>query len=156
MILSCLVYGPSSSLHLSAPPLPPFPPIPHLQVGATKDLGIPQHWPVVPGHEVAGVVVAVGSDVTKFQTGDHVGVGCMVGSALTCRACKRGDENMCLNQAGATRNSPRANSLDGAPTLHSLQRPRRAPPTRYQRTAGLYARTTQSALWLRAAHESCM
>lgn len=118
MILSCLVYGPSSSLHLSAPPLPPFPSIPHLQVGATKDLGIPQHWPVVPGHEVAGVVVAVGSDVTKFQTGDHVGVGCMVGSDLTCRACKRGDENMCLNQAGATRNSPRANSLEATVRLH--------------------------------------
>ncbi|WP_337266934.1 NAD(P)-dependent alcohol dehydrogenase [Oryzifoliimicrobium ureilyticus] len=41
-------------------------------------------FPMVPGHEVAGVVTAVGSKVTKFKVGDHVGVGCFVDSCTTC------------------------------------------------------------------------
>jgi uncharacterized zinc-type alcohol dehydrogenase-like protein len=41
-------------------------------------------FPMVPGHEVAGIVSAVGSDVTKFKVGDHVGVGCFVDSCTTC------------------------------------------------------------------------
>src|SRR3984957_6078595 len=38
------------------------------------------NYPIVPGHEIAGVVTAVGSEVTKHKVGDHVGVGCMVNS----------------------------------------------------------------------------
>ena len=45
----------------------------------------PANYPIVPGHEVAGVVTAVGSKVTKFSVGDHVGVGCFVDSCLDCR-----------------------------------------------------------------------
>ncbi|MEZ2127138.1 MULTISPECIES: NAD(P)-dependent alcohol dehydrogenase [unclassified Sinorhizobium] len=41
-------------------------------------------YPMVPGHEVAGVVSAVGSKVTKFKVGDRVGVGCFVNSCTTC------------------------------------------------------------------------
>jgi uncharacterized zinc-type alcohol dehydrogenase-like protein len=41
-------------------------------------------FPLVPGHEIAGVVTAVGSKVTKFKPGDHVGVGCFVDSCTTC------------------------------------------------------------------------
>jgi len=41
-------------------------------------------FPMVPGHEIAGVVTAVGADVTKFKVGDHVGVGCFVDSCTTC------------------------------------------------------------------------
>src|SRR3954468_929912 len=41
-------------------------------------------FPMVPGHEIAGVVAAVGSDVTKYQVGDRVGVGCMVDSCGEC------------------------------------------------------------------------
>jgi uncharacterized zinc-type alcohol dehydrogenase-like protein len=41
-------------------------------------------FPMVPGHEVAGVVSAVGSNVSKFKVGDHVGVGCFVDSCTTC------------------------------------------------------------------------
>ncbi|OLP53673.1 hydroxyacid dehydrogenase [Rhizobium rhizosphaerae] len=43
-------------------------------------------YPMVPGHEIAGVVMAVGSDVTKFKVGDHVGVGCFVDSCVGCAA----------------------------------------------------------------------
>src|ERR1700745_4012344 len=41
-------------------------------------------YPMVPGHEIAGIVRAVGSKVTKYKVGDHVGVGCMVDSCRTC------------------------------------------------------------------------
>lgn len=41
-------------------------------------------YPIVPGHEIAGVVKAVGSNVTKFKVGDHVGVGCFVDSCVGC------------------------------------------------------------------------
>lgn len=41
-------------------------------------------FPLVPGHEIAGVVTAVGGKVTKFKPGDHVGVGCFVDSCTTC------------------------------------------------------------------------
>ncbi len=41
-------------------------------------------YPMVPGHEIAGIVTAVGSKVTKFRVGDHVGVGCFVDSCVGC------------------------------------------------------------------------
>ncbi|MDQ1186397.1 MULTISPECIES: NAD(P)-dependent alcohol dehydrogenase [Agrobacterium] len=41
-------------------------------------------YPIVPGHEIAGVVTAVGSKVTRFKVGDHVGVGCFVDSCVGC------------------------------------------------------------------------
>lgn len=48
----------------------------------------PALYPMVPGHEIAGVVVAVGSKVKKFKVGDYAGVGCMVNSCGECEACK--------------------------------------------------------------------
>ncbi|WP_091735950.1 NAD(P)-dependent alcohol dehydrogenase [Phenylobacterium immobile] len=52
-------------------------------------------YPCVPGHEIVGHVTAVGPAVTKFKVGDTVGVGCMVGSCLTCEACEEGLEQYC-------------------------------------------------------------
>jgi uncharacterized zinc-type alcohol dehydrogenase-like protein len=43
-------------------------------------------YPMVPGHEIAGVVTAVGSKVTKFKVGDRVGVGCFVDSCVHCES----------------------------------------------------------------------
>jgi len=43
-----------------------------------------QQYPQVPGHEIAGVVTAVGKNVTKFKVGDRAGVGCMVDGCTTC------------------------------------------------------------------------
>ena len=57
----------------------------------------PQQYPLVPGHEIAGVVTEVGSAVTKHQVGDRVGVGCMVNSCRECANCRNGDEQYCLN-----------------------------------------------------------
>lgn len=52
-------------------------------------------FPMVPGHEIAGVVAAVGSEVTKFAVGDRVGVGCFVDSCGECEFCRNGEEQFC-------------------------------------------------------------
>ncbi|HEV2774859.1 MAG TPA: NAD(P)-dependent alcohol dehydrogenase [Solirubrobacteraceae bacterium] len=53
-------------------------------------------YPAVPGHEIAGIVAAVGSEVTRFAPGDRVGVGCMVNSCRECDNCRAGEEQYCL------------------------------------------------------------
>ncbi|MDY7091874.1 MAG: NAD(P)-dependent alcohol dehydrogenase [Acidobacteriota bacterium] len=55
----------------------------------------PQVYPQIPGHEIAGIVAAVGSKVTKFKVGDRAGVGCMVDSCMTCDSCTHGEEHLC-------------------------------------------------------------
>ncbi|EPS72626.1 10-hydroxygeraniol oxidoreductase, partial [Genlisea aurea] len=52
-------------------------------------------YPMVPGHEIVGVVTEVGSKVSKFKPGDRVGVGCLVGSCRTCTSCNKDMENHC-------------------------------------------------------------
>lgn len=54
-------------------------------------------YPIVPGHEIAGIVTKVGSGVTKYAIGDRVGVGCLVDSCRTCTSCQHGEEQFCLN-----------------------------------------------------------
>ena len=54
-------------------------------------------YPMVPGHEIAGIVTAVGSAVTKYQVGDRVGVGCFVDSCRECAQCRAGEEQYCTN-----------------------------------------------------------
>ena len=71
---------------------------------AKGEWGIP-HYPVVVGHEIAGVVSEVGADVTKYKVGDHVGVGCMVDSCGQCSSCKAGFEQYCKPGATFTYNS---------------------------------------------------
>ncbi|HYC69526.1 NAD(P)-dependent alcohol dehydrogenase [Brevundimonas sp.] len=61
---------------------------------ARNDLG-GSRYPIVPGHEIAGVVTAVGGNVSRFRVGDRVGVGCMVDSCRTCPACLEGEEQYC-------------------------------------------------------------
>src|SRR5215213_5430061 len=56
----------------------------------------PQPFPVVPGHEIVGVVAEVGSAVTRHEVGARVGVGCMVNSCGECANCRNGDEQYCL------------------------------------------------------------
>uniref|UniRef100_A0A7N0ZZ61 Enoyl reductase (ER) domain-containing protein n=1 Tax=Kalanchoe fedtschenkoi TaxID=63787 RepID=A0A7N0ZZ61_KALFE len=52
-------------------------------------------YPVVPGHEITGLVTEVGSNVRSFQVGDRVGVGCMAASCLKCDLCQTSQENYC-------------------------------------------------------------
>jgi uncharacterized zinc-type alcohol dehydrogenase-like protein len=56
----------------------------------------PQSYPLVPGHEIAGIVTEVGTAVTKHAVGDRVGVGCMVNSCGECVNCQAGEEQYCL------------------------------------------------------------
>lgn len=52
-------------------------------------------YPVVPGHEIIGRVIAVGDDVQRFRVGDQVGVGCMVDACRQCSSCEQGLEQYC-------------------------------------------------------------
>ena len=65
-------------------------------------------YPNVPGHEIVGRIVEVGSDVTKFKVGQLAGVGCMVDSCRTCASCKEGLEQYCEGPDGfiGTYNAP--------------------------------------------------
>ncbi|WP_423821761.1 NAD(P)-dependent alcohol dehydrogenase [Salinisphaera sp. SPP-AMP-43] len=63
---------------------------------AKNDWGFTQ-FPIVPGHEIVGRVTQVGPEVTQYQEGDLVGVGCMVDSCRDCQACNDGLEQYCLN-----------------------------------------------------------
>lgn len=62
-------------------------------------------YPVVPGHEIAGLVADVGSEVTRHKVGDRVGVGCFVDSCGECEACKNGDQQYCFAGVVQTYNS---------------------------------------------------
>ncbi len=60
--------------------------------------------PLIPGHEIVGRVTSVGSDVTKFKTGDIVGVGCLVDSCRACDSCNNGLEQYCTGGSVFTYN----------------------------------------------------
>lgn len=67
----------------------------HSDIHTIRDHWGPQKYPQVPGHEIAGLVAAVGKKVTKFKVGDKAGVGCMVNSCMECTSCKNGEEHHC-------------------------------------------------------------
>ncbi len=75
----------------------------------------PATYPLVPGHELAGVVRQVGSEVTKFAVGDRVGVGCFVDSCGECEQCLAGEEQFC-DGPGGTIWTYNATGRDGLPT----------------------------------------
>ncbi|MBA4197420.1 MAG: hydroxyacid dehydrogenase [Chitinophaga sp.] len=62
-------------------------------------------YPMVPGHEIVGKVVSVGSKVTKFKAGDIAGVGVLVDSCRTCKHCQKDLENYCVEGMTGTYNS---------------------------------------------------
>jgi alcohol dehydrogenase (NADP+) len=66
---------------------------------------MPTVYPIVPGHEIVGRVIKVGSAVTKYKPGDLAAVGCLVDSDRTCPRCQAGLENFCPNLR-LTFNSP--------------------------------------------------
>lgn len=73
------------------------------------------NYPLVPGHEIAGIVSEVGSAVTKFAVGDRVGVGCFVDSCGECDPCQAGEEQFC-DGPGGTIWTYNATGRDGLPT----------------------------------------
>lgn len=76
----------------------------HSDVHQARDEWTQANFPMVPGHEIAGVVTKVGSKVTGFKVGDKVGVGCMVDSCRVCEYCKAGLEQFCLKGMSPTYN----------------------------------------------------
>ncbi|ASG22743.1 NAD(P)-dependent alcohol dehydrogenase [Nitrospirillum viridazoti] len=62
-------------------------------------------FPMVPGHEIAGIVTRVGPAVTKYKVGDRVGVGCFVDSCRECDYCKQGLEQFCTQGMTGTYNA---------------------------------------------------
>jgi uncharacterized zinc-type alcohol dehydrogenase-like protein len=70
-------------------------------------------FPLVPGHEIAGVVTEVGAGVTRYAVGDRVGVGCFVDSCRECEHCKAGNEQFCTKGKVETYNS---REYSGEPT----------------------------------------
>lgn len=78
------------------------------------DWGTPA-FPCVPGHEIIGRVLAVGSKVTKFTAGEIAGVGCMVDACGTCENCLADREQVCLNGTTFTYNAP--DKVSGGSTL---------------------------------------
>ncbi len=63
-------------------------------------------YPVVPGHEIIGKVIEVGSEVTNIKAGDVVGVGCLVDSCKNCDSCNKNLEQFCEKGTTWTYNSP--------------------------------------------------
>jgi alcohol/geraniol dehydrogenase (NADP+) len=59
-----------------------------------NDWGISK-YPFIPGHEIVGTVVGVGSDVTDRAIGERVGVGWQADSCGVCEWCRRGEEHLC-------------------------------------------------------------
>src|SRR5580692_9808870 len=66
---------------------------------------MPTVYPCVPGHEIVGRVVDVGSAVKKFKAGDLAAVGCLVDSDRTCPNCRAGDEQFCDSMPTFTYNA---------------------------------------------------
>ncbi len=78
----------------------------HSDVHQVRDEWGGSLYPMVPGHEIVGIVSAVGKDVKKYKVGDKVGVGCMVDSCRECVNCKDNEEQFCVNGFTGTYNSP--------------------------------------------------
>lgn len=72
---------------------------------ARNDWGATQ-YPNVPGHEIVGRVLEVGPEVSRYQVGDQVAVGCLVDSCQACDQCEHGEEQYCRHGRTDTYNSP--------------------------------------------------
>jgi alcohol dehydrogenase (NADP+) len=67
----------------------------HTDLHLARDVWGNANFPMVPGHEITGIVTEVGAEVTKFSVGDRVGVGIIVNSCGVCANCRSGNENYC-------------------------------------------------------------
>jgi alcohol dehydrogenase (NADP+) len=76
----------------------------HSDIHQAREEWGPAIFPMVPGHEIAGVVTAIGSSVTKFKVGDRIGVGVFIDSCRKCSSCKAGLEQYCVEGMTGTYN----------------------------------------------------
>lgn len=86
---------------------------------ARNDWGWSQ-YPLVPGHEIVGRVIEVGSNVSRYKIGDAVAVGCMVDSCQHCDQCRKGEEQLC--REGNTQTYNDKDRIDGTTTYGGYSR----------------------------------
>ena len=77
----------------------------HSDIHQVREEWGPAIFPMVPGHEIAGVVTAIGSQVTKFKIGDKIGVGVFIDSCRTCASCVQGLQQYCEGGMTGTYNT---------------------------------------------------
>ena len=77
----------------------------HSDIHQVREEWGPAIFPMVPGHEIAGVVTAIGSQVTKFAIGDKIGVGVFIDSCRTCASCVQGLQQYCEGGMTGTYNT---------------------------------------------------
>ena len=77
----------------------------HSDIHKARDDWSGSIYPMVPGHEIVGVVSPVGAQVSTFNVGDKVGVGCLVNSCRHCHNCEEAEEQFCAEGATLTYNS---------------------------------------------------
>ena len=77
----------------------------HSDIHTARSEWGPANYPVVPGHEIVGRIVKVGSEVSAFKVGELAGVGCFVDSCRECQSCKEGEEQYCEQGMTGTYNS---------------------------------------------------
>ncbi len=88
----------------------------HSDIHTAREEWGPTRFPLVPGHEIAGIVTKVGSEVTKFAVGDKVGVGCFVDSCGACEQCRAGQEQFCTSTTEPPVFTYASIGRDGKPT----------------------------------------
>jgi len=91
----------------------------HSDIHQVREEWGPAIFPMVPGHEIAGIVSAVGDGVTRYAVGDRVGVGCFVDSCRECENCLDGEEQSCLKGNVPTYNG---RQYSGEPTYGGYSR----------------------------------
>jgi alcohol dehydrogenase (NADP+) len=91
----------------------------HSDIHQVKDEWGGSIFPMVPGHEIVGLVTAVGDGVEHHAVGDRAGVGCMVDSCGECEYCTAGEEQFCTKRPVFTYNS---RDYDGEPTYGGYSR----------------------------------
>jgi len=77
----------------------------HSDIHQVREEWGPAIFPMVPGHEIAGTVSAIGSSVTRFKVGDLIGVGVFIDSCRTCASCLAGLQQYCQEGMTGTYNS---------------------------------------------------
>lgn len=82
----------------------------HSDIHQAREEWGPALFPMVPGHEIVGVVTAIGQQVSKFSIGDRIGVGVFIDSCRKCENCARGLQQYCLEGMTGTYNGYERNS----------------------------------------------
>jgi len=70
----------------------------HMIEGEFRVFGVPSKLPIIPGHEITGVIADIGADVKKWRVGDRVGVQVLYEACGNCEFCLTGREHLCLNK----------------------------------------------------------